>query len=179
MDGKIGIFRKKEGPGRFYLRSGRGVNLVGPGETIHCRPEELGSHIDKFDRLDSVPESPPVVQYVHLRAIKREDGKGFDVISDFDGKPINDIPLTKAQAEAIAGPLDDEADTAKDISIDDLSDIPANTQAALKKAGLKTVADLVKLTDEELLEIPGIAEKSMAIIREACDKVVAGTDEEA
>lgn len=171
-------FMKKAEPGRFYLRAGRGVRLVKPGDVIECSPEELGKHIDRFDRLD--PEPPAPKQEAKLKAVPHLDG-GYDIVSEATGEPINDAPVTKEQAEEMTGEAIedddkniDETEIGGNIAIGDLSDIPPNTIAVLKKAGLLTVADIDKLTDEELLDIPGIAEKSLAIVREACDKAIAG-----
>jgi hypothetical protein len=202
----VGKFQKKPGPGRFYLRSGRGIKLVKSGEVISCLPGELGKHLKEFDRLDPAP--PPPKQVACLRMEPTLKGDGYNVYQVFTDKtssdrPINDVPLTKEQAESMLEPggevetsskvkvADDSKDDADgdngnkadqadennsptgiETMIDDLCDVPPNTLAVLKKAGYVTVSDINKLSDEELLDIPGVADKSLIAIRDACGKVV-------
>lgn len=53
--------------------------------------------------------------------------------------------------------------------IADMAGIAPITRAALAKAGLTTAGDLVAMSDDELLAIEGIAAKSLASIRTACE----------
>ncbi len=55
----------------------------------------------------------------------------------------------------------------------DVGDLPLNptTVKALKRAGVHTVRDVGKFTDEALLNLPGIAMPSLQRIRTECSKV--------
>lgn len=231
-------FIKKPGPGRFYVRSGRGITLIRPGEIVEKDEAFYERNNDQFNRLD--PEPPPPEQIAVMRAVKRNDGY-YDVINDVTNEPINDDPLTKEEAESLIGADIDDADiyvellkgvgcetledvialsdddlraipgigesgilyirracgklqlgrlisavdqscenedndpeTEDDILIAELSDIPPNIQAVLRKVGILTVGDTGMLSDQQLLAIRGIGESSLAIIRKACaDAIVA------
>ena len=56
--------------------------------------------------------------------------------------------------------------------IDEIEGIAPTTKAALKTAKFKTLADLVAATDGKLLATPGIADRSLESIRDACAALV-------
>lgn len=98
--------QKRVGPGPFYLRAGRRIRLVNPGDIIDASEEFYEKHKSQFDRIGPEPEQPK--QDMQLRMVARSDD-GFDVVNDATGEPINDGPLTEEQATAIVGPDGDGA----------------------------------------------------------------------
>jgi len=98
-------FQMKARPGKFYLRSGHGIRLIKAGDIIDCDPYEIRNHLNKFNHLD--PEPSPAPQVEKLRAVKRSDGTGYDIVSSMTGSPINDTPLSFDEAISTADAIDD------------------------------------------------------------------------
>jgi hypothetical protein len=107
-------FQMKPKVGRVMTTvGGRRVTLK-PGDMITCLPSELGRWQWRFNRLD--PEEPEVAQQpsTGLKAVHLGFGR-YNVVNEATGKPINDDPLNKAEAHAMAsrGIVDPETETEK------------------------------------------------------------------
>ena len=82
-------------------------------------------------------------------------------------KPLAAITVGADMPKPDANP-DDPMST----PIESLEKVSEAIKAALAKAKIVTVGDILGLTDEELLEINGIGEKSIANLKAACEAVV-------
>jgi hypothetical protein len=100
-------FRLKEKHGKHLYRSIQGTGrenqrLLRPGDIICCEEHELGSAMDKFEKLDPDQKSLQDTAQVKLKAIKIKKGKKDEgkywVINENSGKKITKIPLDKETA---------------------------------------------------------------------------------
>ncbi len=81
----------------------------------------------------------------------------FDVSSDRVARPIDEF--------ASQGPLRPSGPAAPDVRIEEL-DFSVRTYNCLKKANIQTVADLVKASEEELMNIRNFGRKSLVEVQE-------------
>lgn len=92
-------FRMKQGVGAHHLPSRQ---VVRPGDVIDVPDYQIAGALDKFDRLDSAPPSPEEqLPTTGLRAVHKGHGK-YDVVNMTTGATINDEPLSKSDATAMA-----------------------------------------------------------------------------
>ena len=100
------LFRKKDKSGTHYPNRPDRAKAVHPGDYYECEPEELGSAIDTFDRIDG-PMPAKGAEAVAIapapgpmRIVPRGHG-WFDVL-DSTGRQVNRGAVRTEEAEAIA-----------------------------------------------------------------------------
>jgi len=146
----------KEGMGRHRLRSGE---TVIPGQIVKCEKKELGGAIDKFEQLD--PDPPPPQPRVGLIARPAKYGR-WDVINPEGGR-VNDVPLTKEEAEAIVGGTTTEEDAARPVTeAGEFRIVPGRRD--------QRAFDVVNLTTGETVGETLTREEAEATIEEAAAK---------
>lgn len=103
------LFKLKIGMGKHRIRRDGRMVVLKPGDEIDCQKHELGGAIRKFEQME--PDPPPPKPTTGLKAVHRAFGK-WDVINEATGVKINDNPLSKgeAQAMALSLPPDEEED---------------------------------------------------------------------
>ncbi|MCP4475395.1 MAG: hypothetical protein GY821_12685 [Gammaproteobacteria bacterium] len=79
--------------------------IVEPGDILIAPPSMLISFMDKFERIDALPEyaAPPKKK---LKMIKR--GSGYEVINEVSGVKLNNDFLTEEEAKELIA--DEEVD---------------------------------------------------------------------
>lgn len=93
--------------GRFYRKEDGKDVCYGPGSEIEATEEELRKHDEKLttwkpsDPAYVAEEIPPPVVAKKTLKVKHKEGDIFDVVNENSGKTLNDIPLTREQAEDI------------------------------------------------------------------------------
>lgn len=100
------------GTHRRRLPNGK-MELTKAGGIVDCEREELGAAIDKFVQLD--PDQAPKEEEPRagLR-IKDRRGGGFDVENTKTGRALNEIPLTKDEADNLAASIFEDDEEEKD-----------------------------------------------------------------
>lgn len=91
--------------GKHYLMEAGELKCYGPGTIFEGDKAELGQSLDQWEQIDPDPEPDPPPEPIR-RLFPRPRGfrgKGeWDVINPETGQPINDKPLTKAEAMAMS-----------------------------------------------------------------------------
>lgn len=102
-------FRIKQGQ-QHYIRfgSGRrgGLKLAKAGDTVELTENQAKAFQDKLDPLEPTVQEQLATKKENEAAKLRveSDGKGhFNVVHTVTGKPINQKPLTRKEAEEVAG----------------------------------------------------------------------------
>jgi hypothetical protein len=101
--------RYRKTSGKSNLRIGGEKVVVEAGQIVEVAYGEIpAAFLDTFEALDPIPpppeEQPPPAEY-QLRVVERPGRrKGlFDVVNPVTGQTLNTEPLTREQAEEIAG----------------------------------------------------------------------------
>jgi len=106
---------------RYKLKSGTYRNRRGkfyPGDVFEAEEFEVRNFLDLLERLDPPPEeqeqdSPK--PSIGLRLRHKGAGK-YDVIYEATGQPINDVLLSKEEAEALIDERQDILEGAEDMA---------------------------------------------------------------
>jgi hypothetical protein len=104
---------------RFRLKNGKGKHIhvvdgeetrYNAGDVINVRSKfELGNALDKFEQLDPDEEDEGVVKKETAKKFKVKKIKGtkkYNVVKVSTGEKANDAPLTKEEAEDLAGDME-------------------------------------------------------------------------
>lgn len=79
---------------------GRGkTERVQPGAKVELTEAQYESMKDRFEPAGATATEKKARENARKKKVKREDGKGFDVISQATGAPVNDEPLTEEDAD--------------------------------------------------------------------------------
>lgn len=92
--------------GKAYVMEAGEFKGYGPGSIFDGDRADLGQSMDQWEQLDPDPElpAPPEPLRGLFPRVRGFRGKGeWDVINPETGQPINDRPLSKAEALAISG----------------------------------------------------------------------------
>ncbi len=110
-------YRLKRGQKHYMRGTGRGTNLFRGGDVIELYPSQAHAIRDKLIELGTnrppEPEAAPeeTAAKPHLR---HRGGGRYDVIHPETKKPINKVPLSRKDAEALAdGTAEAEPDDEK------------------------------------------------------------------
>lgn len=100
---------------KHYMRGvGKDNNVFTAGQVIELYPHQAMNIMDKLIPLDAEQEpgdDPTPVNTAPELELKHVGGGRYNVIHPETGDPINDAPLTKAEAEALlSGGGADDAD---------------------------------------------------------------------
>jgi hypothetical protein len=88
----------KEGVGSHYKDGKR----YSSGDVVELDEYQASRIMHKLIPLGPEPEPEPEPDPT-FDVLVRPDGEGYDVVNMETGEPINDTPLTKAEATEIAG----------------------------------------------------------------------------
>lgn len=91
--------------GKHYLRNSKndlGRCLI-PGDTIECEEYELGGALDKFIRLDPTTIDSKKKKDQLIVKQSRRNKNQYNVHHPVTGDKLNSNPLTKEEAEEMAG----------------------------------------------------------------------------
>lgn len=105
-------YRMLPDKGKHYCRQGGETICVKPGDVIDTEDYELRGAMDKFIRLDPPPPEPEPTRGLYPKHV---GGGRYDVINRATGKPINDVRLSKEEAQALVDKgLEEENDASRD-----------------------------------------------------------------
>ncbi len=114
----------------------------------------------------------------NVRLASQLIGWGIDITTEsssekvsLDQKLEEELAAARAEAEESSGP--GSAGTVSD-DIEVISGVGGKTAAALRDAGIATVADLVAKNADELVELPGLGQKKAEAILEAAKAYIGG-----
>ncbi len=106
-------YRLKKGYGKHYAHR----KMYQAGDVIIATADELRGAMDKFEPLEETPSPPEPETGLFIKKVKG----GYNVINGASGKKLNDEPLHKDAADAMA--LESEgADVDPDETKDNESD---------------------------------------------------------
>ncbi len=104
---EIGEFLHKQGKGKHHLGGSGKLKIKGKrskkfseaGDIIICPPSSLIGVMDKFERIDVLPQTPRPVQK-ELKRVHKGGGR-YDVINTVTRTKINEDFLTKDEANEL------------------------------------------------------------------------------
>ena len=98
----------------FALIQGERVTIKSGG-IVKCLPHELGGFISQYEVIKEPPPEilPPVLDEYKLYKVKHTNGS-FDVMNPQTDKPINDVPLSEAEADTLLSKENPPPSTTKD-----------------------------------------------------------------
>lgn len=87
-------YRLKQGYGSHRMNGKRYV----AGDVIKTNADELRGALDKFESLEDEPKLPEPSTGLHVEKVEG----GFNVVNSENGNVLNDEPLKKKEADAMA-----------------------------------------------------------------------------
>ena len=105
-------YQKLPKSGKHYFRQGGKRICVRPGEIVEAEADELGSTISTYKCLDPQPPKPSEPEPTQRLFAKHAGGGRYNVINEATGKRINDVTLSKEEAQSLADKGLDEEDDA-------------------------------------------------------------------
>jgi len=105
-------YQKLPKSGKHYFRRGGKMICVRPGEIVEAEEYELGGAISTYKCLDPQPPKPSELEPTQALYLKHQGAGRYNVINVATGEAINDVLLSKEEAQSLADKELDEEDDA-------------------------------------------------------------------